>query len=83
MTFVRNGGAFGKINTIPAAVLFDGAYQCILRDSIFDEAGTFWYYPPKATKNEERQITHSAIPSLVVWGGQKCNPQQYLSPLSG
>lgn len=68
MTFVRNGGAFGKINTNPAAVLFDGAYQCILRDSIFDEAGTFWYYPPKATKNEERQITHSAIPSLVVWG---------------
>lgn len=68
MTFVRNGGALPTHFPQPAAVSLDGISGCALCDCVIDDAGTFWFYAPDATKNEERQKHSVPLVSLAVRG---------------
>lgn len=68
MSFVRNGGALPAHFPQPAAVSLDGVNSCALCDCIIDDAGMFWYYPPDATRNEERQKHSIPLVSLAVRG---------------
>ncbi len=67
-SFVRNGGGFdGRLPT-PAVVTLLDAHSFRIERNHFDDPGTFWYYEPTATKNEERRPQKQAIPALLVNG---------------
>lgn len=68
ISFVRNGGAIPAHFPQPAAVSLDGVNGCTLCDSVIDDAGMFWFYPPDATRNEERQKHSIPLVSLAVRG---------------
>lgn len=68
MTFVRNGGALPAHFPQPAAVSLDGVNGCTFCDCVIDDAGTFWFYAPDATRNEERQKNSTPLVSLAVRG---------------
>lgn len=67
--FIRNGGAFVDGDGLEsAAVLWNNVDNSLLRDNLFDCAGTFWYYPEEADKNEQRQPHRRKTKGLVVRG---------------
>ena len=69
--FVRNGGAFPEDNPYPkAAVCFYKVSNCAVKNCTFDRAGTFWYFSPDATKNEERQSSKQPTPALYIKGNK-------------
>lgn len=68
MRFVRNGGAFPEDDLPHAAVCLLGINKSAVRDSLIDDAGTFWYYDPDATRNNQRQPSYQKTISLYVEG---------------
>ena len=71
MILVRNCGSSPIVDEDPAAVYFKNVSNCIFRDNFIAEAGAFWYYPPDATRNEERQIHANKAIGLKIVGN--CN----------
>lgn len=69
--FVRNGGAFTEeISMQPAAVFFDHVSDCEVNHCIFDAPGTFWYYDPDATQNNQRQPSQRKTTALKIIGNK-------------
>ena len=70
--FVRNGGSFRK-DCKPercAAVMLENANNCLIRNSLIDYAGVFWYYEPTAKENTEKQVEKNPCASLWVHGNK-------------
>lgn len=68
-TFVRDGGAFSDNSAFPpAAVCLKNIHDSQVQNNLFDNPGTFWYYPPDAKKNDERQISRRSTCALLVYG---------------
>lgn len=70
MILVRNCGASYVKGEEPAAVYFKNVSNCIFRDNLVSETGVFWYYPPDATRNEDRQITVGGAVGLKIVGNK-------------
>ena len=70
MLLVRNCGSSPIVDEEPAAVYFKNISNCIFRDNFVAEAGTFWYYSPDATRNEDRQIYANKAIGLKIVGNQ-------------
>lgn len=68
MTLVRNCGAPPETDNPPAAVYFDHASGCAFSRNVIDDPGTFWYYPPDAAENNQRQPSHQEATALYVTG---------------
>ena len=68
MTLVRNCGAPPATDAPSAAVYFDHVSNCAFSRNLIDDPGTFWYYPPDATRNDQRQPSHRDAAALVVTG---------------
>ncbi|MBE5772406.1 MAG: hypothetical protein E7337_00550 [Clostridiales bacterium] len=66
--FVRNGGAFPEDGLPHAAVCLYHINKCALRDNLIDDPGTFWYYDPNATCNDQRQPSHRKTTAIHVEG---------------
>lgn len=72
MMLIRNCGSSPITTEEPAAVYFKNVSECIFRDNVISDAGTFWYYPPNATKNEEyKAYKTKAFGIRVVGNGNK------------
>ncbi len=65
--FIRSGGAFSG-GWEPAAVCWQNVSGGIIRDNVFDCPGLFWYYPPDADKNAQRQPHQRQTTALFVRG---------------
>ncbi len=70
--FVRNGGSFRQDCTPEktAAVMFKNVNNCLIRNSLIDYAGVFWYYEPTAKENTEKQVEKNPCASLWVCGNK-------------
>ncbi len=68
--FVRNCGASPIKDEVPAAVYLKNISRCTFRDNVVDYPGTFWYYPPTATDNRERQISQNQAIGLYIVGNE-------------
>ncbi|MBE6702676.1 MAG: hypothetical protein E7585_04605 [Ruminococcaceae bacterium] len=67
--FVRNGGCFvGEEMPHPAAVTLLNVSRSAVERNNFDDPGLFWYYPPTATENSERQPQKQPMPALYLSG---------------
>ena len=75
MICVRNCGAGAFKDEDPAAIYFKNVSNCIIRDNLIADAGTFWYYPPDATKNEDHQIQKTPAIGIKIIGHRNriCN----------
>ncbi|MGM9683258.1 MAG: metallophosphoesterase family protein [Eubacteriales bacterium] len=70
--FVRNGGSFREDCTPEktAAVMFRNVNNSLIRNSLLDYAGVFWYYEPTAKENTEKHITKAPCTSLWICGNK-------------
>jgi len=67
MTLVRNCGALSGDGPA-AAVYFENVNHSAFMRNLIDNPGTFWYYPPDATGNDQRQPQHREAVALYVTG---------------
>lgn len=70
MTLVRNCGAPTEDTFPAAAVYFERVNNCAFSRNLIDDPGTFWYYPPDATENNQRQPSHRDATALYIIGNR-------------
>ena len=68
--FVRNGGCLTPDMPQPAAVSLLQVSSCAVERNNFDDPGTFWYYEPTATANNQRQPRKQTLVALHVSGNR-------------